>query len=615
MCGIAGFIGRAPKSPDKVSSVLNKMMFRGPDHQGIYSKKINNHNCLLLHSRLAIVDLDHRSNQPFTKNNVTLIFNGEIYNYMDLRKLLIKRGHNFFTDSDTEVLLNCYLEFGEKCLNYLDGMWAFAILDLNNNRLFCSRDRFGEKPLYYFSSSDGFYFASETTFIRTLSESYFKVNKKQIYRHLVNGYKSLYKTDETYYSNIYHLLASQYLSIDLNSTNIKIRPKTYYRHIYKPNNSLTEKECVYEVRDLLLKSVETRIKADVDVTYCLSGGVDSAGLVSIAKNIFGKKCNTFSIIDSNPDYSEIENIRAVVKNLKCNAHFITPKPQPRPEDSIDRLTKLIDYHDAPLPTITFYLHSLLSENITKSGYKISISGTAADEIFTGYYDHFNLYFAEIDESNRLDSNLKVWKEKVLPFIRNKFLQNPNLYKISPNFRDHIYDGSNTIKQVIRYDYNEDFREYFFTPFLLRNRMLNELLHEATPCILHEDDLNSMYNSVENRSPYLSKALTEFVSTIPTKFLIKNGTSKFILRSALNNILCDSVRTDYRKVGFNGSAETIFGCNLNTLLSNKFLNNDSPIFEFVDKSLLTGLTHINNDNNAQSKFVFNLLSCNQFLARF
>ena len=204
--------------------------------------------------------------------------------------------------------------------------------------------------------------------------------------------------------------------------------------------------------------------------------------------IFNKKVSTFSIIDEDPRYNEETNIIQTVKDINCENHLIRISQ----ERNLDRLEQLIKYHDAPIATISYYLHSILSQKVRENGNRIIFSGTSADELFTGYYDHFLLHLKEVRSEPNYICCLQKWEKHVSGLIRNEHLKNPDLYHSNPQFRDHIFDGSKTINEYLVNPWNENFREHYFTSCLLRNRMLNELFFEATPVILNEDDLNSMY---------------------------------------------------------------------------------------------------------------------------
>ncbi|MAJ05347.1 MAG: asparagine synthase (glutamine-hydrolyzing), partial [Flavobacteriales bacterium TMED84] len=310
MCGIAGYIGKKKISKKNIFETLNLMKNRGPDFQSHTSFSHNNFNISLLHSRLSIIDLDPRSNQPYIDNNCILIFNGEIYNYLEIKKELIESGVIFKTDSDTEVLIKSYQKFGEKCVEKLEGMWSFAIYDKIKNKFFLSRDRFAEKPLFYYKSSEGFYFASETKFLKKLVENKFTINNKHLYRYLVNGHKSLYKTEETFYNGIKEVDFATNLSI----SNNKISQYKYWKPSFSPTN-INEKDAVEGIKYFLKKSLKLRLRSDVPLAFCLSGGVDSASLVSLAAKEFNYNVSTFSIIDSDPRYNELDNIESTVNDI------------------------------------------------------------------------------------------------------------------------------------------------------------------------------------------------------------------------------------------------------------------------------------------------------------
>ena len=193
-------------------------------------------------------------------------------------------------------------------------------------------------------------------------------------------------------------------------------------------------------RDKLLESVRLRLRADVPLAFCLSGGIDSAAIVSIATKEFGANVTTFSIIDEDERYDERDNIISTVEDIGCEHHLISASQ----DNPLERLIKLIDYHDAPIATISYFVHSMISEAIDQGGFRVSFSGTSADELFTGYYDHFILHLNEVRDDENYDQFLNDWSEHVGNFIRNPDLKNPDLYFENPNFRNHIFDGSNEI---------------------------------------------------------------------------------------------------------------------------------------------------------------------------
>ena len=606
MCGIAGYIGKKKIDKSAIRETLFLMKNRGPDCQDYRNIEEGSSNIYLLHSRLSIIDLDERANQPFTLDDCTLIFNGEIYNYVELKDNLKKQGIECTTESDTEVLLRYYLLHGEDCVKYFEGMWSFAIYDNRKKTLFLSRDRFAEKPLYFFQTGDGFYFGSEIKFIRSLSGKSLDVNQKHLLRYLVQGYKSLFKTDETFYSGIYEI---KYATNFIINTALRIRSYRYWIPSCETNYNISLNDAVEGTRTHLLESMRIRLRADVPLAFCLSGGVDSGALASIAARQFNYNVSAFSIIDNDERYNEYDNIKATTDDTDCRSTLIELSY----DNVLPRLRRLIEYHDGPVATISYIVHSMLSEQISKSGYRVAFSGTSADELFTGYYDHFLLHLYAVRNNKKHSQYLNDWKENILPCVRNPILRNPNLYWETPNYREHVYDNSSEFISFLKVPFDENFTEEFFTENLLRNRMMNELFYETTPVILHEDDLNSMFYSVENRSPYLDSRLFEFVYSIPDEYLIQDGYGKYILRESMKGLLNDAVRLYRRKKGFNASINSLFDFSNNETRA-YFLETEAPIFELIDREKVSNLLDLNPAPNHYSKFLFNFINCKIFLER-
>ena len=602
MCGIVGYIGKANVDQPRIVKTLDLMRNRGPDHRDYISTNDGDVNVVLLYSRLSIIDLDKRSNQPFTIGDCTIVFNGEIYNYLELREQLVKKGVSFRTESDTEVLLQCYLQYGEECVRHFEGMWSFAIYDRRNARLFLSRDRFAEKPLYYFPTPDGIYFASEVKFIQSLMGSKLAVNHRQLLRYLVNGYKSLYKTEDTFFSGVKELPYASNLMID---HDLNTRTAQYWVPTWTPREMSLPK-AIEEFRHHLLHAVKIRLRADVPLAFCLSGGIDSASITSIAAKVFNYDVATFSIIDYDERYNEYDNIRATIDDLGCQ-HTIIELQQGQP---FSRLKTLVQYHDAPVYTISYYIHSFLSEAISNSGFRVACSGTGADELVTGYYDHFNMYLYEMRHSPNYSRYLGDWRQHTGRFVRNPYLQDPELYFDQPDFRGHIYLDNDAFAAMLKVDFFEDFTETVYADSMLRSRMMNELFHESIPVILHEDDLNSMFYSVENRSPYLDSKLYEIAYSIPNEYLIQDGYGKYILREAVRGILNEKVRTDRKKIGFNASFNSLV--DLDEKKNRDYIMEDGKIFEFVDRDKIEPLLIMNPMSDSYNKFMFYFLSAKIFL---
>jgi len=610
MCGIAGYIGEKVFSKDIIKNTLNKMSKRGPDSQNyFYFKNKNGDNIYLLSSRLNIVNQNSNSDQPFKINDYIIVYNGEIYNLSELRKRLKVLGIRLRTTSDTEIILQYFIHYGEKCLKFLEGMWSFVIYNKKTDKIFFSRDRFGEKPLFYYKNTKDFYFGSEIKFIESLSDKKIKVNSEHLVDYLNLGYKSLNKYNETYFENIKEYPKKTFSFFKIGK---KINFNQYWELNYKENTQMTEAEAIKIVRTKIIKSVEKRLHANVPVGICLSGGVDSSIIASVAKKILNKKIHTFSIINNDIRYNEKNNIQKIIKDLKVKNNLVYLKR----DKNLNKLENLIDYRAAPIATVNYYNHSLMLENMKKNKIKVSILGTAADEIFGGYYDHFLLHLHSLYRNN-----LDIFKTQKFFFnkytkelIRNPLLKNPYKYINSPNSRSHIFDEQNKINKFLLKKSKKSFKENKFTKDLFRNRMLNELNNEITPIILNEDDLNSMNFSIENRNPYLDSELVKFAFTIPSKFLIKDGYNKYILRQAFKDIVKTDIILDRKKVGFNSSIDDVFNLK-NKNIRNQILDKSSPIFDFVDYDKIKKLFNKTKYENYLSKFIFSFINANIFLKKF
>ena len=605
MCGIAGYIGIQKHGRQKIINTLDLMKNRGPDNQNWVEYIYKNKFILLLHSRLSIIDLDERSNQPFTIGNYTIIYNGEIYNYFQLREKLQKLGYKFSTKSDTEVLLKSYIEFGEDCVKYFNGMWAFAIWDKNKGSLFISRDRFGEKPIFYLKDNDGIYFASEVKAIQSLISKKLKIDYDYLKRYIIYGYKFLHMDNRTFFHQIFRMESATNMIISEDG----IKTIKYWEPKAELNYSLSYKDALDGVKKHLFESIRLRLNSDVPLAFCLSGGIDSSSLASIAKKLFNYNVVTFSIIDKDKRYNELDNISETINDLNCE-HFLIDLKY---DDMFSKLENLVVYHDSPISTISYFIHSLISEKINANGFKVSVSGTSADEIFTGYYDHYNLHLYEMRNHKDFRIHLKNWEEFILPRIRNPFLKDPMYYFKNQTARFHNHLNSDIFLSFMYENFKTKIKERVYTKSLLRNRMINELLHEVTPVILHEDDLNSMSNSIENRSPYLDIDLVEFCHSIPSSYLIKNGYSKFILRDSVKNILNEKVRLDRRKKGFNASIRSLFDFSKKNSVD--YFLSDSPIFDIFKKEKIALLLKKDYIQNSENKFLFNFLNSKLFINHF
>jgi asparagine synthase (glutamine-hydrolysing) len=280
-------------------------------------------------------------------------------------------------------------------------------------------------------------------------------------------------------------------------------------------------------------------------------------------------------------------------------------------DFLPNLKRQIAQHDGPICTITYYLQWRLMGAIHDAGYKVSVSGTAADELFSGYYDHHMFYLSEIAGEPSLHAEAVAnWRREVLPHVRNAYLRDPAHFEKSPDERRHIFLDAEEFASFLVEDWHEPFAEERYSPNVLRNRMLNELFHEAVPPILHEDDLNAMSYSIENRSPFLDRTLFETMQRVPTRHLVRNGRAKAILRDAVRGIAPDAIIDNPRKIGFNAPIMDLL--DVNDRETRAFILDDSPIYRHVRKEPIEQLLNQPAMQNSRSKFLFYFLNAKIFL---
>ena len=607
MCGIAGYFGSFHLPPERIEACVPLMKHRGPDDRGYYENQTNSRHAVLLHSRLSIIDLDPRSAQPFNIDHKWLSFNGELYNYLELRELLKREGHTFRTQSDTEVLLRVISAWGWEGMDRCEGMWAFALYDEADGSLTLCRDRFGEKPLYLCRAPEGIYFGSEVKFLFALMGRRLPINKRQLMRYFVNGYKSLYKRNDCFFDDLTECVPGTRLRIDAAGQESLQR---YWNPTFAPDDGIDYEEAVHAVQSRLIEAVRLRLRSDVPLAFLMSGGVNSNALISVAKRVLDYDVHGFTIMSDDPRYDEGGIVRDAVQALDVRHTSV----EVTTNDFLPRLRELVNYHDAPIFTITYYVQWLLMEHVRNAGYKISISGTGADELLSGYYDHYLMYLAEVDGSNSFAPALDAWSKYIRPVVRNPHLSNPNLFRNDRSFRDYIYLNNDEFATYLTSDFYEEFEEAEYTSeSLLRNRMMNEMFHEAVPVILHEDDLNAMYFSIENRSPFLDRQLFELCYRIPTTHLMRDGFNKAILRSAVQGIAPDNVVNQRRKTGFNAPVESFL--DLADPAVTRELLADGPVFDLIRRDKIAALIKKHNFPNSESKFLFNFVNTKIFLERF
>lgn len=603
MCGISGYYGIKKFSKKTTISLLENMKTRGPDSQQFIYKKYKYH-CFLFHSRLSIIDLDNRSSQPMEGERYSISFNGEIYNYLELKNKLMKNNVKFKTKSDTEVLLKGIEKFGLKFLNKIEGMWAVSILDNLKQELYLGRDPFGEKPLFYIKEKDNFYFGSQINYLKILKKKTFSINNDKLKNFINCGYKNIYKNNKTFFKNVEILKPGSLLKVN---KDLVIKQKIILK-LEKGKKEKDQKVIISNIKQKLINSVKIRTRSDVPIGFCLSGGIDSGALVSISKKILKLNFNTYSIIDKNKNYNELKEIDYLTKYLKIHNKKIFFKR----ENFLKNLKKLIKFRQSPIPTISYYVHSYISTIAAKDGIKVLFSGSGADEIFTGYYDHYLLDIISQKKGAIKDLKIKYWEKYIKPNVRNPIFKNIINFNNESKKMSYVYDNKRYIDKFIINRNKINFFQKNYHENILKNRMLNEMFNESIPVILFEDDQNSMINGIENRSPFLDKELLNYSMRIPSKFYIQKGYNKYLLRSALKKILPEKIRLSRKKIGFNFDINNLIDFK-NEKTLHWLLNKKSQIFKYVNFDKFSNLI-LNSEikENFLQKFVFTVISSKVFI---
>ena len=600
MCGISGFLSDKKISDKIIFDTLNLMKNRGPDSKGFERFFFGDYQASFLATRLKIVDRKTRSDQPMKFGNSIIIFNGEIYNLQKLRDTL-KKKIKFDTLSDTEVIFKFYQLYGVNCVKYFEGMWAFAIYDERKKIIFISRDRLGEKPLYYFLKNRKFIFGSETKFVRALNQNFDGVNNQKIYSYLRYGYKFIERDNESFFKNIHKLPSGTNLIIN---SNFNVRFINYWQPNLK-EKKIDELKVVEKIKSNFKSNFKDVCSTDLKVGLSLSGGIDSNILLSNFKKSVGENICTYSIIDKESRYNEQDIIDDSAKKLNVkNKKIYLDKNK----NHLDKLKNLTIYQDKPISTITSLLQSYIYKKMSNDGIKVCITGNGADELFAGYYHHFILFYQSLKKKEEKKFFYDEWTKFIKPLIRNKEYKNLNNKKLITHFS---LLGEEYFKN--KFEIND---EIIFKKNLLRNKMLNELFFQTTPLALIDDDLNSMFYSIENRSPFLNKKLVELSFKTPVNLMMKGAYNKYLLRSSGENLIPKQIISNREKKGFNASFFSLFSFN-DKKFKEWFFSN-SKIFDIInrnkflndfDKNYKAGLL----DKNEQA--LFNFCSTKIFLENF
>jgi len=407
LCGIIGFItfNKNKNYSKTIKNALQTLDTRGPNHKEL--KEYD--NVVLGHVRLSILDLSSNSNQPMEyEDRYTLVYNGEIYNYKEIREKLIRYGYKFYTEGDTEVVLKAYDYWGDKCVDHFNGMWAFAIYDMQRKKLFCSRDQFGIKPFFYYQDKDIFVFASEIKAILEFIENK-EANLEVIAPFIIKGITDFSK--KTFFKNIYRLLPSHNLYFDLKTATLETC------EYYQIKNEVKEPLNYEEIYKLLEESVSLRLRSDVKVGTCLSGGLDSSCIAAIAKGVYGNKLEAVHAKSTAKRNDESEYAKIVAKHLGIKLHIIEPSHQ----EFWKNVDQVIYTQDEPFSSTSIFMQYFVMEKAKEIGCTVMLDGQGADEVFLGYENYLSIIYNEAFNKEEANKNsffettklFKSSKEKIL----------------------------------------------------------------------------------------------------------------------------------------------------------------------------------------------------------
>lgn len=553
MCGIAGIV-----SNNEVAPILQRMTaqvaHRGPDGEGHFVEG----NLGLGHRRLAIVDLSRAGAQPMHYlDRYVITYNGEVYNHLELRKELEREGYSFTSSTDTEVIAAAFDCWGEAFLERLNGMWAFAIFDRARRELFCARDRFGIKPFHYWISPNGdICFGSEVKQFMVHPQWTAKLQKQQAYDFLVWGAAA--HTDATLFEGVFSLEQGHALRLSLDrpptSPDGRLPTRRWYRLRENPFDGSFE-EASAEFRRLFVDAVSLRLRSDVPVGSCLSGGVDSSAVVGTVAQIRrtqgGGIQRTFSICSSDPRLDERRWMDLVVSRTNVDAHFSYPEL----EELIEKMKQITWHQEVPTPAAGVLMQWEVMSLARSHQMKVLLDGQGSDEYLAGYHSFFAAHHARLLLTRsfktlrcELQHVRDLHGQSVMESIRGMAQRlAPRKIRGFAQRRTADPDWLDVKRMQVRTQspYTEA------STFASSISELSQTLLTSTnlPILLHWEDRNSMAHSIEARVPFLDYRLVEFALGLPDEYKIRNGMTKYVLRHALADLLPSEVSSRVDKRGF------------------------------------------------------------------
>lgn len=556
MCGIAGII--SPNSlevnEDLLQSMAKALAHRGPDGQKHW---INDEgNIGFAHRRLSIIDLSDAAAQPMHYlNRYTIVYNGEIYNYIEIKEELRKHGYSFSTQSDTEVILAAYDYWKSECVQQFDGMFAFAIWDEKKKKLFAARDRFGEKPFYYYEENGHLVFASEMKALWAIGIEK-KTDPKMLLNYITLGQvQNVKEKKETFFENIYSLPPAHHLSFYPFEEKLSIL--SYWDINREKETVYKEEDAIEKFTALFNESVKKRLRSDVPIGTSLSGGLDSSTIIATISKLkaTNDSIKTFSAVFPGFEQDESKHITQISNSFNIENFQVTPSA----DELIKTFEKLCYHQEEPFPSSSIFLQYKVFERASKQQVKVLLDGQGADEILGGYHKYIHWHLQQLigrGKFSQLKNDIKIFKENNLTF--NWGFKN-YLASYFPSHIAILLEKIEYRKIVRNKNITNEFSnslsgrelEGIYKPIVTK---LNDLLYYNTMQVGLEEllryaDRNSMAHGTEVRLPFLSHELVQFIFSLSSDLKIHNGWTKWLLRKAMEKKLPDEIVWRKDKIGY------------------------------------------------------------------
>jgi len=591
MCGINGFNWCDKNLIKKMNRIISH---RGDNSSGTYLGDFVS----LGHQRLSIIDLSTRAKQPMTNEDysIWIVFNGEIYNFNLIRRELEKKGHEFKTTSDTEVIIHAYEEYGPNCVKKLDGMWAFAILDTINKTLFLSRDRMGQKPVYYYVNGDKFMFSSQPKTFTALSNFKKKLSDIGMVYYVAYGF---IPSPYSIYENVYKVEAAHNLIYDLRKKEIT----AYYCYdellpLFAKKMSKTREEYLKDVDSLLFKGVKKRLVADVPIGIFVSGGIDSSLITCYVKkleNTINTKIHTFSLGFENMNSDESEYSWAIAKNLNTKHHFkIMTK-----EDALKEIPRSVEYYDEPLADSSTYTVLYISK-LARKHVKVAITGDGGDEVFWGYHHYTKMPLYELLRKTFLprfflDRDNVFWNSSTnkMLFRISRCLNLLNTSNVSELYAQYhsVFKRGET-KELLKHNKQQrklvqkvamHYTNFFRTKDLHDNMCYSDLKNILGELFFAKVDRGSMSTGLEIRSPLIDSQLIRYVIRIPKRFKL-NPPKSFLKELLKQKTKVSDDFINRKKRGFGFPLEELF----TPEIIDSYLPKTSKVYDVINRRYITKL---------------------------